>query len=300
MTLSILWRSEGRLHLASDSRISFRGAGSADVGVKVMRLPIRVLGTDIDDGGGPRVLFEQTYGFCYAGSLANAATFKEFIGDLLIGVQYLPADEPLSFEKLCNFLCRFCGRISTEIVSRLAENGQYTFFIAGLCPQTTRLRGARFHLEQNAGETLVTFEEVARDEGEYVAVGSGEREFEALFAGQFATMCKVLLTLNQVIDEGKVDSVGGDIQYGSFGKDGNFSVSGLVRISVEDVIDEDKLYGPSEQRVWKYRGFDLYADWENLDEKFWPSPMFIKLEVPSNKESEQRFIDQCRKQISGS
>lgn len=299
MTLSILWRSEGRLHLASDSRISFGSAGSADVGIKVMRLPIRVLGTKVGDAGRLEVLFERTYGFCYAGSLANAATFKQLVEDLLVDVQYVPADVPLSFDELCNFLCHFCAKVSTEIASRLAENGRYNFFIAGWCPQKETLRGARFHLVQNAGETVVTFQEVARNEGEYVAVGSGEQEFEAIFAGQAATMRTVLLALNQVIDEGKVDSVGGDIQYGSFHRDGNFSVSGIVRISVEDVIDEGRQYGPSEQRALKYRGFELYADWKVLDDKFWPSPGFIELPVPSNKESEARFIVQCRKNIFG-
>lgn len=299
MTVSILWRSEGRLHLASDSRMSFGTAGSTDVGVKVMRLPIRILGCDTDEAGELNILFARTYGFAFAGSLSNAATFKQFIEDLLLDVQYVDTGTPLSFERICDFLCHFSERISTEVVSRLAEQGQYTFLLAGYCPLAQRLRGARFTLAQDAGRSVASFEEVAQEDGQYVAVGSGKTEFEKHIAGQAVTWRSVLLALNKVIDEGLVDSVGGDLQYGSFRKDGNFSVSGIMRISVEEADDGDRHYGPSEERVFKYRGFELYAGWNMPEDKFWPSPGVFELEVPSNEESKQRFIDGCRALIAG-
>ena len=84
MSVSFLWRSEERLHLASDSRMSFGTAGSTDIGVKVMRLPIRIRGCDLDEAGVLNTLFAQTYGFAFAGSLSNAATFKQFIEDILL------------------------------------------------------------------------------------------------------------------------------------------------------------------------------------------------------------------------
>lgn len=294
MTLSILWRSEGRLHLASDSRMSFGTAGTADVGIKVMRLHIRVLGTEPDEHGALNQLFEANYGFCYAGSLANASTFKQLIEDLLLDVQYVNADVPLSFPEICSFLCRYCEKVSTEVVSRLAENGVYTFFIAGLCPFTKRLRGARFLLGQDAGQTVATFTEAAAEDGQYVPVGTGAEEFRRLFAGQELTLKSALLTLNQVIDDGLVDTVGGDIQYGSFDKRGNFCVSGITRISVEETDDEGRHFGPSTERVFRYRGFELYANFNMPGDKFWPAPSFIELEVPSNLSSKGRFIQKCR------
>ena len=143
MTLSLLWRSEGRLHLASDSRLSFATSGSTDIGVKVMRLPVRILGCNLDDAGALNILFSQTYGFAYAGSLSNAATFKQFIEDILVDIQYLDTVSPLSFEVICDLLCHFSERISTEVVSRLRQSGQYTFLIAGYCPLAKENRGAR-------------------------------------------------------------------------------------------------------------------------------------------------------------
>lgn len=298
MTVSILWRSDGRLHLASDSRMSFGTAGATDIGVKVMRLPIRVRGCDLDDKGALTVLFAQTYGFAYAGSLSNAATFKQFIEDLLLDVQYVDRDTPLSFDVICDFLCHFSERISTEVVSCLAKNGQYTFLLAGYCPSAKRLRGAVFSLAQDAGRSVASYQEVAQEEGQVVAVGTGATEFQKHIAGQEVSCRSVLLALNKVIDEGLVDSVGGDIQYGSFGKNRDFSVSGITRISTEEAVDGERQYGPSEQRVFKYRGFEIYAGWTVPDDKFWPSPGFIELEVPSNEESEQRFIASCRALIA--
>lgn len=300
MTLSVLWRSDGRLHMASDSRMSFGAVGHADVGVKVMRLPVRVLGTDIgDDAGNLQVLFERTYGFCYAGSLANAATFKQLVEDLLLDVQYVSPDIPLSFDELCRFLCHFSAKVSTEVVARLMENGQYTFCLAGLCPQTKVLRGARFHLRNVNGRTEAEFEEVVQADGEFVAVGSGAPEFEEVLAGRPAETRVVLLAINQVIDEGKVPTVGGDIQYGSFNNHAHFTVSGITRISTEEADDNGQHYGPSEQRAFRFRGFDLYAGWRAMNDRFWPSPGFIELRVPSNTDSQQRFVEYCRKTIAG-
>ena len=278
--------------------MSFGTAGSTDIGVKVMRLPVRILGCDLDDTGALIPLFAKTYGFAYAGNLSNAATFKQFIEDILLDVQYVDTGTPLSFEVICDFLCHFSERISTEVVSRLAEQGQYTFLLAGYCPLAQRLRGARFTLAQDAGRSVASFEEVAQEEGQYVAVGCGVTEFEKHIAGQEVCWRTVLLTINKVIDEGLVASVGGDLQYGSFEKNGNFTVSGITRISHEEADDGDLHYGPTLERVFKYRGFEIYAGWFMPDDKFWPSPGFIELEVPSNNDSKQRFIDICRARIA--
>lgn len=299
MTLSIMWRSEGRIHLASDSRISFGMAGQVDVGVKVMRLPIRVFGTDLDDNGYHNVIFNGEYGFCFAGSLANAATFKDLIEDLLLNVQYVSHENSFSFGDICEFLCRFSGKVSTEIVSRMAQGGIYTFFITGLCPRTQRMLGAKFCLTQNAGIATASYEECIHSDGEYIAIGSGGERFDVLMKGCPVNMHSVLLTLNEIIDEESIESVGGDIQYGSFVKDMSFSVSGVTRISQEHVTIDGVEFGPTEMRIMKYRGFELYAGWGVAGDKFWPSPNFIELNVPSNRTSNQRFIDECRKITSG-
>ncbi len=56
--------------------MSFGVAGSTDIGVKVMRLLIRVLGCDLDDIGVLNTLYAKTYVFAYNESLSNTSTFK--------------------------------------------------------------------------------------------------------------------------------------------------------------------------------------------------------------------------------
>lgn len=299
MTLSVLWRSDGRLHLASDSRISFGDQGSSDVGVKVMRLPLRILGTDTDDDGELKVIFDRTYGFCYAGSLVNAGTFKSLIEDLLLDVQYLDEAKALSFLDLCEFLRYYCGKVSTEVCSYLAGNGYYGFFFAGYCPREKRLRAALFKFSQADGKSIATFSEVAINNGSYIAIGKGAAEADAVLAGKLITQRTVLLAINQVIDEQKVPSVGGDIQYGTFKKDGNFAVSGLQRISMEELEGTHQSYGPSEFRIFRYRGFQLYDGWDHTVDKFWPTTSVWELVVPSNSASHNWFVESCEKTGKG-
>lgn len=299
MTLAVVWRSGGRLHMASDSRMSFGRAGHADVGVKVMRLPIKVLGTEVDANGHTSVLFRRTYGFCYAGSFTNAGTFKALVEDLLVDVQYVNADVPLSFDGLCRFIRHFSEKVSTEVVATLVEHGRYTFCIAGVCPEQARLRAARFHLDQVDGRTEASFEEIAVEDGDVVSFGSGAASFQAILGEQDVTRSSVLLAINRVIEEQAVDTVGGDIQYGSFDKEGDFGVSGITRISSEEADDEGRHYGPAELRVFRYRGFEMYDGWQTVEEAFWPSPAFMELEVPSSPASKERFVEQCRRRILG-
>lgn len=281
--------------MASDSRIKFANS-FADVGVKVMRLPIHAYGTG---GGGVTLntLLRKHYGFCYSGSLANAATFKALIEDLLDGVQFVGDEHELSFDNICEFVRHYCNRISTEMCACMFENGQYGFFLAGYCPLQSRLRAAVFTFQQDNGESVAQYTEVVKDEGSYEAIGTGADEARRLVT--CISFKEMLLLLNRVIDEGHVPSVGGDIQYGSFGETGDFSVYGVIRISQEHVDDGERKYGPSELRMFKYRGFQLYEDWKFQIDKFWPSPGFIELKVPSNEGSQAYFIQKCREPISG-
>lgn len=294
MTLCLVWRSEKRLHMASDSRISFGNAGFVDVGVKVMRLPVCVQGTG-GDGITADILLRRQYGFCYAGSLANAATFRALIEDLLDRVQFVHAEHEFAFDDLCEFVRHYCSKISTTVCSCLYENGRYEFILAGFCPLQSRLRAAKFTFEHDIGVANAGYSEVAMNEGDFEALGSGREE--ALKLISHVDVESMLLVINQIIDEGHVESVGGDIQYGSFDKEGDFSVSGITRISQEHVNDGGLEYGPEELKIFKYRGFQMYEGWQLDADKFWPTPSFVELSVPSNDESAAYFLQKCRRDV---
>ncbi|MES2072975.1 MAG: hypothetical protein V4488_21660 [Pseudomonadota bacterium] len=287
MTLSFAWRSEGRIHLASDSRISLGENQYADVGIKVLALPIHVTGTDLGDNGKPQILFQSRYGFCYAGSLVNASTLKDLLAELLRSLQFIKPDEVPSFDTICEMVAKYCGKISTELCAYLAERGGYEFFLAGFCPSKKILRAAHFSLDHKDGQASASFELILEDDSTYCSIGTGTNAARQKIKD---VNCKnMLLALNAVIDEQSVQSVGGDIQYGSFDRNANFSISGIRRKSVEFATIDGINYGPTELILFKYRGLQLYQDWEPTINSFWVTPGFIELEVPSNVESNNAF-----------
>jgi len=114
---------------------------------------------------------------------------------------------------------------------------------------TIEVRAAHFSLAQENGHSVASYEEIAQSSGDYRAIGSGAEAFEKAVAGQTISCESVLLALNRVIDEGTVDTVGGDIQYGTFNRNGSFTVWGIIRISDESADDGELRFGPAELRA---------------------------------------------------
>lgn len=288
MTLAIAWRSEYRIHLASDSRITLGNNQAADVGIKVMAIPIRVIGI-VDEPNNPDpVILSKRYGFCFSGSLVSAYTLKELLEELLHNMQYIGEPETLSFEAICRCLVGYSDRISTEICKYMFENGRYEFFLAGYCPRENCLRAAQFSFQYEDGVAAGDFVEILEEDQTYKAIGAGAAAFEEKIGS--VSLRDVLLTLNALIDEGVIQSVGGDIQYGSFGKDGNFWIQGLIRRSIESATINGKEYGPQLVNRHRYRGFQFFDEnWDYQNDKFLIAPGFIDLDVPSNAQSNEQF-----------
>ncbi|MDP1679501.1 MAG: hypothetical protein Q8L02_05195 [Candidatus Nitrotoga sp.] len=288
MTLALAWRSDGRIHLASDSRIKLGENQYADTGIKVLSIPVVISGTELDQDGNLLLLFQNRYGFCYAGSLVNASTLKELLEEVLQSVQFVGNIDDLSFEIICNSVSKYCGKISTELCNYLFEKGRYEFFFTGFCPKEKCLKAAYFALHYQDGQAIATYNRILLDDGSFEAIGSGATEAKQALLN--VCMKEVLLTLNRIIDNQKVESVGGDIQYGTFSRGGNFKIYGLRRISTETALINGMQHGPDIFNRYKYRGFQIF-DELNLDENpLWLSPNVFELEVPSNNESNDAYV----------
>jgi hypothetical protein len=288
MTLSIAWRSEGRIHLASDSRISFGKNQYADVGIKVLAIPVQVSGTELGDDSKLIILHKSRCGFCYAGSLANAATLKELLEEVLRLLQFVEQPESLSFEHICNAVKLYCGHLTTEVCRYLAEKGRYEFFLAGYCPLKKMLQAAHFTFDHRAGNATASFKIILDDDNSYVAIGSCAVSADKLIKS--VNNESILLALNTIIDRTEDESVGGDIQYGTFDKDANFLVHAIARISEESVPTHIAQDGTVIFRQYSYRGLQLNQEWFNRNTQFWLSPPIIELKVPSNTKSRDAFL----------
>jgi ATP-dependent protease HslVU (ClpYQ) peptidase subunit len=289
MTLALAWRSDGRIHLASDSRIKLSEKQYPDTGIKVISIPVVISGTELDQDGNLLLLFKNRYGFCYAGSLVNASTLRELLEEVLQSVQFVGNTNDLSFEIICNAVSKYCGKISTELCKFLFEKGRYEFFFTGFCPKEQCLKAAHFVLLHQNGQATASYNRILVYDGSFVAIGSGATVANSMLHN--VCLNGMLLTLNEIIDNQLVESVAGDIQYGTFSKGGDFKISGLRRISMETALINDVQYGPDILNRYKYRGFQ-FLDNLNLDENpLWFAPTFFELEVPSNSESHEAYVN---------
>ena len=133
MTCAIVWRSGDQIHLASDSRITFKTGTQidryADVGVKVMSLNIGVIDTNFPS----KLIFEGVYGFCYAGKLHSGSTFKNLIEEILKSSQYIGNRSIISFEEICEYIVRISSAVTQVFSEELLGNESWTFIICGYC-----------------------------------------------------------------------------------------------------------------------------------------------------------------------
>jgi hypothetical protein len=169
----------------------------------------------------------------------------------------------------------------------MEKSGRYAFIFAGHCPQTNRLRAALFEFEHADGRARAAFREILESDGEYVALGTGAENFHRKMTA--VELRAMILAVDAVIDCGEVPSVGGDIQYGSFGGDANFGITGLIRKTIECVEHNGVTYGPEEQRIFRYRGFQIYDGWDPASLPLWITPSFLEVEFPATRESTEYF-----------
>jgi len=272
MTLSMAWRSEENIHLASDSRITFSSSAKVDCGIKVMAIPVKVSGVPlVKDAKYSNVLFSRVYGFCYAGSLPNAATIKELLGELLQQVQFVPPPELLSFEKICEFIIEYCENISSQYCTFL-QDGECEFILAGYCPLDRYIKASKFSL-RGSGITIKSQVASILTSGDphYEFIGSGSAWASAFRDPNTYDLQSFLLLLNRIIDEQVDEKVGGDIQYGRFNDNKDFEVLGVARWSLKHL-----------KWTYAYRGFSLYEDWGGMESAaIFAKPQFVHLEVPS-------------------
>jgi hypothetical protein len=260
MTCAIVWRSEDQIHLASDSRITFRTGAEvgryADVGVKVMSLKIGV----IDANSTPNLLFDGDYGFCYAGSLASGSTFKNLIEDILKSFQFIGAEVNVSFDQICEYIKRISGTITQLFFEELLGKEDWQFVICGYCPLNRVQKAALFTFSYFENIVTANFSEVASKNGDFQVIGQGTRKIDSELNGEQLSAHKVLCSLHNLIQNSDFPGVGGDLQYG-LTNETRFSVNGIVLIQQTTHDNGDGTLEVTEiDRIYCYRGLRLMGE----------------------------------------
>lgn len=226
MTLCIAWKSNGKVHFASDSRLTVAQNSFADVGVKVLSLPYQILDPVDENGGTVRsVAFSGELGMCFAGSAVNSLTIKESMVEILKTLQHVPGHTDTSMAGIAKFIFTAYRVISQRICeTALGRKGAASIMIGGMCPIE---KSVRVFLFSTDAQNHHSFREILTTYC-HEFLGSGKDVAEDNLP-QNPSDSDYMNILKMVIDDPAVDSVGGNVQYGEF-KNNQFVVYGIIEL----------------------------------------------------------------------
>lgn len=264
MTLCIAWRGNGHTLLASDSRIS-RVDQYCDYGVKLCPIQVRIFEPGSANST-PEIAFSKVYGIGFAGSFSALASVKHFLSIALSNLQYIPTTQTISFEGICSIALDFYRLVVTRLQDDI-NDGDVDFFFVGYCPKERRIRVAKFFID--FGEEIDAFDpsvEVDIDDNleEFIEYfGSGEEKFQVFLDahGGYPAESRPIHALRRMIESKACESVGGNVQFGTFDSNNDFCVSGIM-------VDEEDENGFLKIRYY-LAGLDMNGDeFNSSDEKY--------------------------------
>lgn len=231
MTLSVAWNNDNNIHFASDSRIS-NGNKFSDYGIKIIPVPIKIFAPKNSETDETEIKFQKTYGMCFTGSFTGAYVIREFLFITLQKLQYIPGYIEISFNQICKVVNKIYVHLAQEINLDLGYDHSIDFFFAGYCPKEKKIKIVKFFIE--FGEDLESYipkYKVFPSNSFMETIGTGEEKFKEYFDNIKETNInyKVLQAIKQTIDEGKICSVGGNIQYGKFDDMLEFTTFGIIK-----------------------------------------------------------------------
>lgn len=262
MTLCIAWRDDKTVHFASDSRLTIAKNSYADVGIKVVSLPYKILEPALpNELTSRKVLQTGELGMCFAGSVVSSLTIKESISEVLKNLQYIPGHTDLSMESIANLIFSAYKVISREICQTvIRQYGIANVIFGGACHQTKKIRV--FQLSTNASNQASINEVLTNQSHIFIGQGAAEAESDT---PKCPSRIDYLDILKSIINDTRFPGVGGHIQYGQFYRS-EFIVHGILEQSNDRIhywrggldlnepefIDDNKLI-PSINLIDPYR-----------------------------------------------
>jgi hypothetical protein len=251
MTLCIAWKDKQFISFSSDSRLSIDDDKHTDIGIKVMSIPVRI-DNPFPEGGGPgSTAYDHRIGLCYCGNTLSAHLIKETLQEQLQNLQFLPLYNELSFGTICDLVAKVSSEIARSLKADLDwDDTSIDFLIGGYCPKEKRVVVNWMRLDDTSTGIRTQYQEVLRNIGEYITLGSGKGKADAIIANDLTPgSYKLLSVLRRVCLDEDEPTVGGFVQYGRFhGQD--FHMMG-----VQDYrIDPNGLM----EFAYTYRGTNLF------------------------------------------
>ena len=231
MSLCVAWRWQNTLCLASDSCISIDANNPKNCGIKVLQVPIRVISPIENATGHFDIVFQGTYGLCFAGRFLTAYLVKESISELLFNLQFVGRRADLTFEKLSQVVFSGFSRVLQDLGELDAD-----FILAGCCPSDGKTHAAKFFRDTDT--SLKWIEILTERPFSIESMGSGETAFQIVFdemrKQEQRVHIAVFETMEKVIASGTIPSVSGAIQYGQLEAGGDFRLFGVLDYARSD------------------------------------------------------------------
>lgn len=235
MTLCIAWKELGRIRFASDSRLYSNWNAFADVGIKVLEIPIKIFSAVENKTGTQSVLYEYNAGFCWAGTSLSAYLFKESIQQIVSHLQFAPMmGAKLSFAGVCEVIQKYLAAIIKKLIKGFKVDMGFRFFIAGFCPLNNRVQAFKFWIEGKKTNPVVNFVEVIKNNndvdyiGDDPAVDLAKKSIDKMKRRLKTLRWKdVFPALQKACKDRSIPSVGGELQFGEF-EGGDFQVKGIT------------------------------------------------------------------------
>jgi hypothetical protein len=216
MTLCMVWRKEGNVCFASDSRLSFDKV-RCDAGFKVSRIPFSICSI-----GKPPV--SGDLGMAFSGSSIAALMTKEALAEVVREVKGVEEIHDLSMDALADLVFRGFKVITRNIAVALLERVATCVVFGGYCMREKRIRVFRMEVD---GANNHSIHEVLKAVGDLEVFGSGEPAARRNLPTSSPGTQEILYALRAVIEDETIQEVGGHIQFGHF-VDSNFQVAGIA------------------------------------------------------------------------
>jgi len=230
MTLCVAWRFQDRISIASDSRITAGESGYADIGVKILEWPVRIITAQNAHDGAYEELHRSTIGVGISGSFLSAYMVTEQLAHVLRNFQYMGDRSTLTFATIAAAAFKFYLHAVEQLNGANDFGFDADMLLVGRCPATQRLAGAKFFRDHDEQIKNVAILENDRS-FVFDAIGAGdtrlkERIQARLAAGPCRVDYMVLEELRAMIVGNEVECVGGPIQYGKI-ENQDFEIFGV-------------------------------------------------------------------------
>lgn len=216
-------------------------------GIKVLNIPIRIIGPTDAETNKSEVLYSHIGGLCFEGGYLGAYLVKEVISEVLSHLQTIDSADNLTFKRIADVAFNFYSHVCASLAAQNSTSPHNAgFLLGGFCPAEKRIRVFRFSLTSKMTPEIC---EVLLDSTDwYVTLGTGGKRFRELFEadlvkGGIRVHFQILQRIRSVIQDSSVPSVAGTVQYGEFdGTTKDFKLYGIADPYFENGILQRRLY----------------------------------------------------------